>query len=602
MHLLNRKKTVLSLFIILFVILGAVAQTTPQGFNYQTVVRDASGNSINNQLIQIRFSLYSGSSAGILQWQEDCLSTTDSYGLFKTIIGTGISTGSGLATSFNQIDWSIGVYYLKVSIDVTGGSTFLDMGNSQLFSVPYSFYSLNSNNINNIGLAQFSDVNLASIAPNKVLKWDGLSSWVPSNDIHSDTVSFAYSIAPSFWSLNGNSLGTSTSFLGVNDSVDLNFRTNNISRLNLTSNGNLLLGGSSNNADLRITGNDGMIGTGAFNAGMSSNIGTGTRLVWWPSRASFKVGTIDTTNYGDSIGVYSFSSGRNHRLGKYSAVFGDNCVGGDYVIAIGRKCKATSIGAYPSGTGVALGDSCLAAGQRCVAIGRGNHAMTATNVAIGQYNKASGAQSIALGYNCNANGYYSTVIGYYGSANLYRSFVYADASSSAITNSNAHYQFLVRASGGTIFYTDSARTMGVTLFPGGGSWSSVCDKNKKENFSEIDMELVLEKIEKLKIKKWNYRSQANSIKHIGPTAQDFYALFGVGENNISIATIDMDGVILTGIKAVNKRLINLSNLNSIDELKLKIDKIDNFQNENTRLDAIEAALNNNSNHFSNETK
>ena len=289
MHLLNRKKTVLSLFIILFVILGAVAQTTPQGFNYQTVVRDASGNSINNQLIQIRFSLYSGSSAGILQWQEDCLSTTDSYGLFKTIIGTGISTGSGLATSFNQIDWSIGVYYLKVSIDVTGGSTFLDMGNSQLFSVPYSFYSLNSNNINNIGLAQFSDVNLASIAPNKVLKWDGLSSWVPSNDIHSDTVSFAYSIAPSFWSLNGNSLGTSTSFLGVNDSVDLNFRTNNISRLNLTSNGNLLLGGSSNNADLRITGNDGMIGTGAFNAGMSSNIGTGTRLVWWPSRASFKV-------------------------------------------------------------------------------------------------------------------------------------------------------------------------------------------------------------------------------------------------------------------------------------------------------------------------
>ena len=49
---------------------------------------------------------------------------------------------------------------------------------------------------------------------------------------------------------------------------------------------------------------------------------------------------------------------------------------------------------------------------------------------------------------------------------------------------------------------------------------------------------------------WNYTSQDPSIRHIGPMAQDFYATFGVGEDERRISTIDADGVALAAIQAL----------------------------------------------------
>ena len=72
-------------------------------------------------------------------------------------------------------------------------------------------------------------------------------------------------------------------------------------------------------------------------------------------------------------------------------------------------------------------------------------------------------------------------------------------------------------------------------------------------------------------------------------AQEFYALFNVGENNVSIATSDMDGVILAGIKGLSNRLNTLQTINEADLIKTKIEKMDAFKSLNERLDAIEAA-------------
>ncbi len=49
---------------------------------------------------------------------------------------------------------------------------------------------------------------------------------------------------------------------------------------------------------------------------------------------------------------------------------------------------------------------------------------------------------------------------------------------------------------------------------------------------------------------WNYRSQDAAIRHIGPVAQDFYAAFGVGEDDRHISTIDADGVALAAIQGL----------------------------------------------------
>ena len=46
--------------------------------------------------------------------------------------------------------------------------------------------------------------------------------------------------------------------------------------------------------------------------------------------------------------------------------------------------------------------------------------------------------------------------------------------------------------------------------------------------------------------------KASPDRHIGPMAQDFYAAFGLGQGETTIATVDADGVALAAIQALAK--------------------------------------------------
>ena len=51
---------------------------------------------------------------------------------------------------------------------------------------------------------------------------------------------------------------------------------------------------------------------------------------------------------------------------------------------------------------------------------------------------------------------------------------------------------------------------------------------------------LLDGIASLPISSWRYKTQGVHIRHIGPTAQDFYTIFGgYGESNTRIATVDV---------------------------------------------------------------
>ncbi|HAE31968.1 MAG TPA: hypothetical protein DCF89_12695, partial [Flavobacteriales bacterium] len=52
---------------------------------------------------------------------------------------------------------------------------------------------------------------------------------------------------------------------------------------------------------------------------------------------------------------------------------------------------------------------------------------------------------------------------------------------------------------------------------------------------------------------WNYKSQHDSIVHIGPTAQDFRHTFGYGESDKMISTVDIDGVNMAALQALIQR-------------------------------------------------
>lgn len=72
----------------------------------------------------------------------------------------------------------------------------------------------------------------------------------------------------------------------------------------------------------------------------------------------------------------------------------------------------------------------------------------------------------------------------------------------------------------------------------------------------VDGRDFLERLMTVPVATWNYRSQHESVRHIGVMAQDFAAAFGVGEDATRISTVDADGVALAAIQGLHQKLID----------------------------------------------
>ena len=59
----------------------------------------------------------------------------------------------------------------------------------------------------------------------------------------------------------------------------------------------------------------------------------------------------------------------------------------------------------------------------------------------------------------------------------------------------------------------------------GGAWTNSSDINGKDHISAVDGEEILEKLAAMPVAKWHYKTEADSVMHIGPMAQDFKAAF-----------------------------------------------------------------------------
>lgn len=113
------------------------AQTPPNAFNYSAVARNPAGQPIATTTIGIQITILKTSPTGESQYSENHFVNTDDFGLFNLIIGAGAVQSGSMAT----IDWSNDNYYLKVGMDVAGGTNFLTMGTTQLLSVPYALHA-----------------------------------------------------------------------------------------------------------------------------------------------------------------------------------------------------------------------------------------------------------------------------------------------------------------------------------------------------------------------------------------------------------------------------------------------------------------------------
>ncbi len=115
-------------FVAVVLLAASIFAQAPQSFKYQAVLRDGSGNVKASTAVSINISILQGSASGTAVYSETHSATTNAYGLVNLDLGNGTPTTG----TFANIDWSTGTYFVKVAI---GG---VDMGTSQLLSVPYA--------------------------------------------------------------------------------------------------------------------------------------------------------------------------------------------------------------------------------------------------------------------------------------------------------------------------------------------------------------------------------------------------------------------------------------------------------------------------------
>lgn len=369
---------------------------------------------------------------------------------------------------------------------------------------------------------------------------------------------------------------------------------------------------------VEVQGTDGFLVTGTVGSGAGpGSLGSGTRLQFNPRLSSLRVGTVNGTNWdAANIGLYSTALGfsslanDNHTLaiGNYASASGDHSIAiGDstltqltYSIAIGNRSitggrNTTAIGtgnnAYGQysfivgnnntilGTnsavfgeeshvlsgynhGYAIGYRDTVKGSYAVAIGNNAFAEGTGSVAIGSNVRTNNPYSVALGSNALAIADRSVAIGSFVSTNFKNgSFIFGDGSTTTTMLSPAQHTMTMRFHNGYYLYTKSDLSTGVYMNNSGVAWSSVSDRNMKENFEEVDGEEILQKLQLLPITKWNYIGTDDNVKYIGPMAQDFEAAFGLGgPDSLGINTLEFDGVNMMAIQALINRTDKIQEL------------------------------------------
>jgi len=116
--------------------LNLMAQA-PNLFNYQGVARNAVGNPLPNQTMHLRISIRDISAVGPVVYSEIRSVQTNSWGLFAIQVGSaGTMSTTGTIAGVN---WLQGNKFLEVEIDPNAGFNFINLGVTQLLSVPYAF-------------------------------------------------------------------------------------------------------------------------------------------------------------------------------------------------------------------------------------------------------------------------------------------------------------------------------------------------------------------------------------------------------------------------------------------------------------------------------
>ena len=134
-------KTIFTLWAAVFLAATALSQV-PEKMSYQAVIRNSSGQLVQNSQVGMKISILQGSSSGTPLYSETHTPTTNANGLVTLQIGNGNSTDD-----FSLIDWKGGPFFIQTETDPSGGTNYIITGTSQLLSVPFALYAKVAENV-----------------------------------------------------------------------------------------------------------------------------------------------------------------------------------------------------------------------------------------------------------------------------------------------------------------------------------------------------------------------------------------------------------------------------------------------------------------------
>ncbi len=413
--ILQMINVIICLMTILCTVVVHVNAQSPQAFKYQTLIRDNAGDIMINQNVSFRISIIQGELPGTAVYTETHVATTNDFGLAILEIGRG-TPESG---NFTAIEWGSTTYFLKTELDPEGGVSFVEMGTSELLSVPYALYAEQSG-------------------------------------------------TPSGWSLTGNN-GTNPAlnFIGTTDNQPLIFRVNNLPAGEINSSNNNTAFGAA--AGLLLTSGSNNILLG-YKAGKNLTNGSNNIILGYDADAPLPDGNNQLV-IGASDLLYGDLANKRIGIGTTTPTFRFEVSGSDALLNGVRVGRGQGNSIYSTAVGYqALNSNTI--GSHNTAIGSSalySNTSGASNTAIGKqalYNNTKGIGNTALGNFAlyeNSGNSYSTAIGSLAMANYdndpagkfaFNTAVGSEALSGVGPEySNGRYNTAIGAS--TLFYNES---------------------------------------------------------------------------------------------------------------------------------------------------
>jgi len=130
------------ILIIVVAISSWVYAQPPKAFSFQGLATNTNGEPVVNSTVGVKISIVQNSADGNEAYIETHLVESGATGTFNLSIGKGEPQQG----NFGAVSWGSDRHFIKTAIDITGNANYVYAGTSELLSVPYALFAMESGN------------------------------------------------------------------------------------------------------------------------------------------------------------------------------------------------------------------------------------------------------------------------------------------------------------------------------------------------------------------------------------------------------------------------------------------------------------------------